>query len=101
MEEYKKDIIMIYHIPVDGLTRQQAQTQIYEIRKELKTGDFYREIFLPKTYSGGKVDIEVINLKDNKTEHVEIKLEELNDRLMKLFEPDKWKRKIKLKKILK
>ena len=99
MEDYKKDIILVYHIPVDGLTRQHAQEQIYELSEYLKTGEFFREYFFPKRDSGGKVDIEIINLKVNKTEHVEIKIEELDDRLMKYFEPEKRRRKEKLTRI--
>ena len=99
--DYKKDIIMVYHIPVDGLTRQQAEQQLRDIMKTWTTGDFYREMFIPKTDSGRKVDIEVINLKDNRTEHIEIKLGDLDDSLMKYFEHDKWLRKKKLENICK
>ena len=101
MEDYKKDIIIIYHIPVDGYTRQQAQEQVYAFMEACRTGDFYREYFLP--YTGGKeqkVKIEIINLKDNKTENIEIKLDKIDDILMKYFEPDKWKRKSKFERII-
>jgi hypothetical protein len=101
MEDYKKDIIMVYHIPVDGLTRQQAQEMIAEFHQYFYTGEFFREMFLPKTDSGGKIEIEVINLKGHKTENIQIKIEELDDRLMKYFEKDKWLRKSKIERILK
>jgi len=118
--DYKKDIIMVYHIPVDGLTRQQAEQQLRDIMKTWTTGDFYREYFFPYSTSDEdkslfkkicnlfkndvyekRVKIEIINLKDNKTEHIEIKLEELDDRLMKYIEHDKWLRKKKLENICK
>ena len=100
MEDYKKDIILVYHIPVDGLSRQQAEQQIYDIMKTWTIGDFYKELFIPKINSGGKVDIEVINLKGNKIEHIELNLEKLDDSLMKYFEHDKWLRKNKLNRIV-
>lgn len=100
-EDYKKDIIIIYHIPVDGLTRQHAEEKVYEMSNYYKTGDFYREYFLPKHDSGGKIDIDFINLKGQKTENIQIKFEELEDTLMKYFEKDKWLRKQKLERIIK
>ena len=100
MTDYKKDIIMVYHIPVDGLSRQRSTMIIREFMEQFHTGDFYQELFLPKTNSGGKIDIEIINLKGQKTEHVKVKLEELQDLLMKYFEKDKWLRKQKLSKII-
>jgi len=104
MEDYKKDIIMVYHVPVNGLSRQQAEEQLHKFMKSFTTSDFYREYFLPYESANGKdkkIKIEIINLKGNKTENVEIKIEELDDRLMKYFEKDKWLRKQKLKNILK
>ena len=99
--DYKKDIIMFYHIPVDGLTRREAEQQVFEFKEGLETGDFYREYFLPKINSSGKIDIEVINLKEHKTANVEMKFEELEDTLMKYFENNKWLRKQKLQRVLK
>jgi len=101
MSDYKKDIILVYHIPVDGLSTQRAQEQMYEIMKNFETGEFFRELFLPKKDSGGKIEIEIINLKGQKTEHIQVKIEDLDDRLMKYFEPEKWKRKSKLERIIK
>jgi len=120
MEDYKKDIIMVYHIPIDDLSPQHAHERLYEFMNLFKTGDFYREYFFPYTTSDEdkslfkkicnlfknnvyekKVKIEIINLKDNKTENIEIKIEELDDRFMKYFEKDKWLRKKKLEKICK
>lgn len=101
MENYKKDIIMVYHIPVDGLTRQQTHELLTEFMEYTSTGEFFREFFFPKRDSGGKIEIEIINLKGNKTEHVQLKIEQLDDKLMKYFEPDKWKRKSKLERVLK
>lgn len=47
------------------------------------------------------VKIEIINLKGNKTERIDIKLDEIDERLMKYFEHDKWLRLKKLQKITK
>jgi hypothetical protein len=102
MEDYKKDIIMVYHIPVDDLSRQRAEEQIYQFSENFTTNDFYREYFLP--YTGGEekiVKIEIINLKGIKTEKIDIKLDEIDERLMKYFEHDKWLRLKKLQKIIK
>jgi len=99
---YKKDIIIVYHIPVDGLTRQQAEEQIYESGKILFTGDFYKEYFLP--YTGGDekiIKIEIINLKGQKTEKIELKIDELNETIMKYFDYKKWLRLKKLRNVLK
>lgn len=101
MADYKKDIMMVYHIPVDGLSQQRAEQIMYDFMKLYKTGDFYREMFIP--YTGGNeqiVKIEVIDLKNNKTADVRVKLEEIDDNLMKYFEPDRWTRKQKLGRIL-
>ena len=100
-KDYKKDIIIDYHIPVDGLSHQQVEEQFNNMMKHFQTGEFFREYLLPKKDSGGKIDIEIINLKGQKTEHIQIKIEELDDRLMKYFEPEKWKRKSKLERIVK
>lgn len=101
MTDYKKDIIMIYHIPVDGLTRQKSEHQLYEFMQLYKTGDFYREYFFPKSDGIRKVDIEIINLKGQKTENIQLKFEQLEDTMQKYFEPKRWNRKSKLKRILK
>jgi len=101
MEDYKKDIIMVYHIPVDGLTRQNAEEQIYEFGEFFKTGDFYREYFLPKRDDNGKIDIEIINLRGQKTENIRVKFEELEDTMMKYYDNIQWQRKHKLKRVLK
>ena len=120
MEDYKKDLIMIYHIPVDNLSPKHMHQKLYEFMEVFKTDDFYREYFFPYTTSEEdksffkkicnifktdvyekKIKIEIINLKDNKTEHIQIKLDELDDRLMKYFEKDKWLRKKKLQRLCK
>ena len=101
MTDYKKDLIMVYHIPIDGMTRQKAEVILYNFMQNYQTGEFYREYFLPKTNCGGKIDIEIINLKGQKTENVKVKFNELENLMMKYFEPERWKRIHKLKRILK
>ncbi len=101
MEDYKNDIIIVYHIPVDGQTRQYSNELLNNMRQKFTTNKFFREYFFPKTNSGGKIDIEIINLKANKTENIQIKIEQLDDKFMKYFEHEKWLRKEKLKKIVK
>jgi len=100
-DDYKKDMIMVYHIPVDGYTRQQSEVILKDFMDGFTTNDFYREYFFPKTNSGGKIDIEILNLKNQKTQNISIKLEELEDIMMKHYDKPKWERKMKLKNILK
>lgn len=98
----KKDLIIIHHIPVDGLTRQNMHETISGYRKAFYTGDFFQEYFLPYTEGNPKkVIIEIINLKDNKTTKVIKKLNEIDENIMKHFEYDKWLRLKKLRNILK
>lgn len=100
---YKKDIIIIHHIPVDGLTRQRADNMIYDYMKAFETGDFYQEYFLP--YRDGnpqKVIIETINLKNNiKKRKILKKLNKIENILLKWINPKKYNRLQKLKNILK
>jgi hypothetical protein len=48
MYNYKKDIIIVYHIPVDDLTRQQSHDKLHDMVKYYTTGEFFREYFFQK-----------------------------------------------------
>jgi len=98
-----KNIIMIYHIPVDNLSRAASEELLSDAIQLTKDDNFYNVLILP--YTGGdikKIIIETIDLKNtinNKQE--KINLETLLDNQMKYFEPLKWNRLHKLKKLIK
>lgn len=98
-----KNIIMVYHIPIDGLSRQSTVEQLYEYYKILQD-DKYQDVFV-FPYTDGtpkKIIIETIDLNNtinNKT--VESSLEDIKMKFMKLYEPERWLRIKKLERLLK
>ena len=98
-----KHIIMIYHIPVDGLTRQNAEQELYEFQLEFQNDEFQAVWVFPYTDGNPrKVIIETIDLKNTtNSKTVEKSLEDIQLKFLKLYEPKKYLRIQKLKRILK
>jgi hypothetical protein len=78
----KEELIIIYHVPVDGMPKQKAMQSLVSLIEAYKSDDFFKQYFCP--YKGGnlqKIIIETINIKDSKTEKVESLLENLDNTL--------------------
>jgi len=99
-----KNIIMIYHIPVDSFSNPDIDDILTNAYKVLKDDNFYSVLVFPYIVSDNsikKIIIETIDLKNtinNKQEKID--LEKLIDNQLKYFEPSKWNRLHKLKKLL-
>jgi len=97
-----KNIIMIYHIPIDNLTRQQTNEVLTDAYDQLLDENFYKVFVFP--YVGGKPKkaiIETIDLNNTiNNKIIEKQLDKLIDTQLKYFEPEKWKRVNKLKNLI-
>jgi hypothetical protein len=102
-----KNIILIYHIPIDELTPIESMQQKMDYYNKLFTkhkDDFYDIYVLPNIVKTDKQKfiVETIDIENAQNNiYVERSLDYIKDRLLKIYEPEKWLRVRKLKNLIK
>jgi len=98
-----KNIILIYHIPVDNLTRRDSEYLLEGYYDALQDSDYQRVLVFPYTEgTPKKIIIETIDLKNTiNSKTIESSLEDIKMKFLKLYEPEKWKRIKKINELMK
>jgi len=98
-----KNIILIYHITVDNLTRRDSNEMLQDYYDVLQDSDYQRVFVFPYTEgTPKKIIIETIDLKNTiNSKTVESSLEDIKMKFLKIYEPEKWKRIKKINELMK
>ena len=102
-----KNILLIYHIPITMYMTQEMIEQKMFYYNNIFTkhkDDFYDIYVLPNVVKEDKqkIIIETIDVENAQNNIcIEKSLEYIKDRLLKIYEPDKWLRLRKLKNLIK
>ena len=102
-----KNIILIYHIPISVISSHDVMQKKMHYYNELFTkhkDDFYDIYVLPNIVKEDKqkIIIETIDIENAQNNIcVEKSIDYIKDRLLKIYEPEKWLRVRKLKNLIK
>ena len=101
-----KNILLVYHIPIHEYeTHEQRDKKMkyYNILFKGHKEDFYDIYVLPNIvkYDKQKIIIETIDVENAQNNiRVEKSLDYIKDRLLQIYEPEKWLRVRKLKNLI-